>query len=64
MMFKQIFQLESIVCMYLDDILKRLVANVCFDASFVCLFRFVACRVTFMLNAVERNVKVCCYAYN
>ena len=64
MMFKQIFQLESIVCMYLDDILKRLVANVCFDALFVCLFRFVACRVTFTLNAVERNVKVCCYAYN
>ena len=33
--------------MYLHDILKRLLARVCFDASFICLFRFVSFGVTF-----------------
>ena len=42
MTFKQIFQLERILCTYLLDILKRLLANVCFNASFMCFFRFVA----------------------
>ena len=44
---KQIFQLESIPCVYLHDILKRLLANICFEASFMCLSRFVAFRITF-----------------
>ena len=47
MTLKQIFQLESIPCVYLHDILKRLLAKVCFDVSFMCLSRFVAFRVTF-----------------
>ena len=47
MTLKQIFQLENITWVYLHDILKRLVANVCFDASFMCLFRLVGFRVTF-----------------
>ena len=38
---KHIFQLESILCVYLHDILKRLVTKVCFDALFTCLFRSV-----------------------
>ena len=46
MTLKLIIQLESIPCMYLQDILKRLLAKVCFDASFMCLFRFVAIYVT------------------
>ena len=41
MTLKQIFQLENITCVYLHDIMKRLVANVSFDASFMCLFRLV-----------------------
>ena len=55
MTLKQIFQLESILCMYLHEILKRLLAKVCFDASFMCLSRFVASHITFnefmLLNA-------------
>ena len=41
---KQIFQLESKPCVYLHDSLKRLVAKVSFDASFICLSRLVAFR--------------------
>ena len=44
---KQIFNLESIPCVCLYTILMRLVAKLRLDASFVCLFRFVAFRVTF-----------------
>ena len=47
MTLKQNFQLENIPFVYLHDILKRLVAKVCFDASFMCLCRFVAFNVTF-----------------
>ena len=47
MALKQIFQLQSIPCLHLHDILKRLLAKVCFDASFMCLSRFAAFRVTF-----------------
>ena len=50
---KQIIQLENIPCVYLHDNLKKLVAKVCFDASFLCLSRFVAFR--FILN------EVCCW---
>ena len=39
---KQIFQWESIPCVYLLDIWSRLLAKVCFIASFICLFPFVA----------------------
>ena len=46
---KQILQLESIPWMYLHNILKRLLAKVCFDASFRCLSRFLAFRVTFRI---------------
>ena len=46
MTLKQTFQIENIPCVYLHDILKRLLATACFDASFMCLFRFVAFRVT------------------
>ena len=46
---KQILQLESILWMYLHNILKRLLAKVCFDASFMCLSRFLAFRVTFRI---------------
>ena len=38
--------------MYLHDILKRLSAKICFDASFMCLGRFVAFRVTLTTYAV------------
>ena len=44
---KQIFQMHSIPCVNLHDILKRLLAKVCFDVSFMCLSRFAAFRVTF-----------------
>ena len=44
---KQILQLESIPCVCLHDLLMRLLAKLCLDASFMCLFRFVAFRVTF-----------------
>ena len=47
MTLKQIFQLESIPCVYLDDTLKRLLAKICFDASFICLSQLVAVFVTF-----------------
>ena len=63
MTLKQIFQLETIPCVLFHDILKRLSKKVCFDASFMCLFRFVAIHVTFMIDAVERNVEVYCHAY-
>ena len=39
--------MESIPCMVLHDILKWLLAKTCFDASFMCLLRFVSIRVTF-----------------
>ena len=44
---KQNFQLESIPCVCLHDILMRLLAKVCFDASFMCLSRFLALPGTF-----------------
>ena len=44
---EQSFQLESIPSVYLQEILKRLLAKLCLDASFLCLHRFVAFRVTF-----------------
>ena len=47
MTLQQIFQFENIPCVYLHDILKRMVAKLCFDASFMCLFGFAAFRVTF-----------------
>ena len=47
MTLKQIFEMESEPCGYLQDILKGLLATVCFDASFMCLSRFVAFRGTF-----------------
>ena len=58
MALKLIFQLESIPWVYLHDILKRLLAKVCFDALFTCLFRFVAFSVTFTYYDVERHVVV------
>ena len=63
MTLKQIFQLESIPCVYLHDMLKRLLAKVCFDASFMCLSRFVAFHVTFTIDAFEGNVVAYCHAY-
>ena len=63
MTLKQIFQLENIPCVYLHDLLKRLLAKVCFNASFMCLSRFVAIRVTFIIYAVERNLVAYCHAY-
>ena len=47
MALKQIFQLENIPCVYLLDILKKLLAKVCFGASFMCLSGFVGFRVAF-----------------
>ena len=44
---KQIFQLESNLCVVFHDISKRLFARVSFDASFMCFSRFVAFRGTF-----------------
>ena len=44
---KQIFQLESIPCVYLQDFLNRLLPKVCLDASFTCLSPFLASCVTF-----------------
>ena len=41
------FELENIPCVYLHDILKKMLAKVCFDASFMRLFRFVAFHVSF-----------------
>ena len=64
MTLEQIFQLESISCVYLHDILKRLFAKVCFESSFMCLSRFDAFSVIFTIYAVERNVVVYCHAYN
>ena len=63
MTLKQIFQFESIPCAHLYEILKRKMAKVCFDASFMCLSRFDAFSVTFMIYAVERNVVAYCHAY-
>ena len=45
-LLKQIFHLENIPCVCLHDILIKLLAKFCLDASFMCLFRFVAFRVT------------------
>ena len=63
MTLKQIFQLESTPCAHLHEILKKLLAKVCFDASFMCLFRFDAFSVTFTIYVVERNVVAYCHAY-
>ena len=46
MTLKQIFHLEKIPCVYLHDILKRLLAKAGFDASFMCLLGFVSFRNT------------------
>ena len=55
--------MESIPCVYLHDILKRLLAKVCFNASLMCLSLFAAFRVFFTFFAVERNVVAYCHAY-
>ena len=55
---KQILQLESIPWVFLHDILMRLVAKLCLNASFMCLFRFVAFCVTLTIFAVA-----CFHAY-
>ena len=47
MTWQQNFLTESKPCMVLHDILKWLLAKTCFDASFICLLRFVSIRVTF-----------------
>ena len=47
MTLKQIFQLKNIPCVYLHDILKKLLAKISLDASFMCLSQFVAFRGTF-----------------
>ena len=64
MTLKQIFQLESIPCVRFLGILRRLLEKVCLVASFMCLSRFVAFRVTFTIYLVERNVVVYCHASN
>ena len=46
-LLKQIFHLESIPCVCLHEHLMKMFAKACLDASFMCLFRFVAFRVTF-----------------
>ena len=46
MTLEQILNLEKILCVYLHDILKRLLAKAGFDASFMCLFGFVSFRKT------------------
>ena len=64
MTLKQIFHLEGMPCVYLHDILKRLLAKICFDASFMCfldLLDFVTLQTIF---AVERNVVAYCHAYS
>ena len=63
MTLKQILELESIPCVHLHDILKKLLVKVCYVASFFCLSRFVAFRVTFAVYAVEDNVVAYCHAY-
>ena len=47
MTLKNIFQLENILCVHFNDMWKRLLTKVCFDASFMCLSRFVAFQVIF-----------------
>ena len=47
MTLKQVFRIENVPCVSLHDILKKLLAKACFDASFMCLFGYVAFRVTF-----------------
>ena len=44
---KQTFQLKGFPCMFLYDIFTRLLAKICFNASFICLSRFIAFCVTF-----------------
>ena len=44
---KQIFQWESIPCVYLLDIWSRLLAKVCLDVLFIRLFPFVGFRANF-----------------
>ena len=56
MTLNQLFLLENIFCLHLHDILKRLLGKVCFDASLMCLSRFVAFRVTLTIYVVEQNV--------
>ena len=47
MTLKQILQLEIIPCVHLHDILKRLLAKLCFEASFMCLTKVAAFRATY-----------------
>ena len=44
MTLKQIYELKTVPCAHLHDILKRLLAKVCFDVSLMCLSRIVAFR--------------------
>ena len=46
MTLKQIFELKTVSCSHLHDILKTLLAKVCFDASLMCLSGFFAFRAT------------------
>ena len=64
MTLKQIFPLENIPCVYLHDILKRLLER------FVWMLHLCVCLVLLqfvsvsMIFAVERNVVAYCHAYN
>ena len=55
--------MESYPGVYLRDILNRLWAKICSDASFMCLSRFVAFVSLLTIYAVERKVVAYCHAY-
>ena len=53
---QQIFQLESIPCVCLHDILMRLLAKLCLDASFMCFQQTWLCRACKgLMRAVQAN---------
>ena len=49
--FKQIFQLETIHCLYLDDTLNRLVGNTYLNVTFMCFSVLVAFSPFLMIYA-------------
>ena len=61
---KQIFQLESISCVYLHDSLKRLSAKICLDFHLYVCLDLLRVGSPSRIYAVERNVSACYHVYS
>ena len=60
---KQIFDMESIPCMYLLDFLKRLLPKLCLKASLMCFLNLLHFESLLIIYEIEQNVVAYSHAY-